>query len=241
VAIDQTVAHGYNPDPMARPEIKVRAPELRLPPESAVQPLDWRGVFSREGPVEVEVGIGKGRFLLAAAAARPDVLHLGVEWANKYLRVAEDRALKRGMSNVRFLRADARDLVHRAIASASVSAYYVFYPDPWPKKRHHKRRFFRPDTVDHLARTLVEGGALHVSTDHTEYWEAIVAVLDAHPAFERQATFGGADFPLVLDGPLTNYEEKYLTEGRERHRASFRRRAAPAWHAPERQIDDGRP
>jgi tRNA (guanine-N7-)-methyltransferase len=183
---------------MARPGIKVGAPDLRLAPERAVEPLAWPEAFGRAGPVEVEVGIGKGRFLLAAAAARPEVLHLGVEWANKYLRVAEERAARRALSNVRFIRADARDLVHRAIATASVSAYYVFYPDPWPKKRHHKRRFFRPDTVDHLARTLEEGGLLHSSTDHAEYWEAIAALLDGHPAFERLPAFGGAGFP----GPL---------------------------------------
>lgn len=211
------------------------APELRLAPERALEPLDWREAFGREGPVEVEVGIGKGRFLLAAAAGRPEVLHLGVEWANKYLRVAEQRAAKRGMGNVRFIRADARDLVHRAIPTSSVAAYYVFYPDPWPKKRHHKRRFFRPDTVDHLARTLVEGGSLHASTDHTEYWEAIIALLEAHQAFERLPAFGGPGFPGPLEGPLTNYEEKYLTEGRERHRASFTRKASPEWRTPERE------
>jgi tRNA (guanine-N7-)-methyltransferase len=90
------------------------------------------------------VGIGKGRFLLTAAAARPEVDHLGIEWANEYLRIAETRAGKRGLRNVRFVRADAKSLVARAIPDASVAAYYVFYPDPWPKKRHHKRRFLRP-------------------------------------------------------------------------------------------------
>lgn len=220
---------------MPRPEIKVAAPDLRLAPERAAEALEWHDVFGRAGLIEIEVGIGKGRFLLGAAATRPDVLHLGVEWANKYLRVAEERASKRGMRNVRFIRADARELVHRAIPTGSVSAYYVFYPDPWPKKRHHKRRFLRADTVDHLARTLIVGGTLHASTDHAEYWEAIVALLDAHAAFERLAQFGGPEFPGPHEGPLTNYEEKYLTEGRERHRASWRRRTEPSWSVPERE------
>jgi tRNA (guanine-N7-)-methyltransferase len=221
--------------PMARPEIKIAAPELRLAPAQAREALDWAAVFGGRGPVEVEIGIGKGRFLLAAAQARPEVLHLGVEWANKYLRLAEARAVKRGLRNVRFLRADARDLVHGAIPDASVAAYYVFYPDPWPKKRHHKRRFFRADTVGHLARTLVAGGLLHASTDHDEYWERIVELLDGHPALVRLPEFGGPEFPLPLSGALTNYEEKYLGEGRPRHRASFRRRPAAGWSAPPRQ------
>ena len=197
---------------------------LRLDPEAAVRGLDWRTVFGREGRVEIEVGIGKGRFLLEAAAARPEVLHLGVEWSNEYLRVAETRAAKRGLGNTRFVRADASELVRRAVAEASVFAYYVFYPDPWPKKRHHKRRFLQPSNADALARTLVPGGWLHVATDHDEYWEAIEPLFDAHPAFARQPVFGGEDFPLPTEGALTNFEAKYENEGRSRHRATWRRR-----------------
>lgn len=209
---------------VTRPPLKIEAPELRLDPERIVESVDWAEVFGTTGPVEIEVGIGKGRFLLEAAAARPDVLHLGIEWANKYLRIAEARALKRGLHNVRFARVDARELIHGAVPTASVSCYYVFYPDPWPKKRHHKRRFIQPETADHLARTLLPEGKLHVSTDHEEYWESIVEVLDGHRAFERLATFGADDFPLPVDQPLTNFETKYLDQGRKRFRASWLRR-----------------
>jgi len=197
---------------------------LRLDPERAQQGLDWRVTFGREGPVEVEIGIGKGRFLLAAAEARPDVLHLGVEWANEYLRIAESRAEKRGLENIRFVRVDAKELVARAFAPSSVRAYYVFYPDPWPKKRHHKRRFFRPDTLDHVARTLEAGGWLHVATDHAEYWSVIEPLVDGHGEFERLPEFGGEAFPLDPSRPLTNFEEKYVVQGRGRYRGSWRRR-----------------
>jgi len=208
---------------MAR-ELKIEAPELRLDPERAERGLDWSDVFGRPGPVEIEIGIGKGRFLLAAAEARPDVLHLGVEWANKYLRIAESRALRRGLDNVRFVRIDARDLVARGVPDGSVHAYYVFYPDPWPKKRHHKRRFISPGPLAHVARTLAPGGLLHVATDHADYWEAIEGLLGGHEAFERLDEFGGPDFPLDPSQPLTNFEAKYRIEGRGRHRASWRRR-----------------
>jgi len=206
-------------------EMKVEAPELRLDPERAIESIDWAEVFGAAGPVEVEIGIGKGRFLLAAAEARPSVLHLGVEWANKYLRIAEARASRRGLENVRFVRADARELVCRSIPDRSVSCYYVFYPDPWPKKRHRKRRFLQRDCVDHLARTLLDGGALHVATDHRDYWESIEPLLDGHEAYERLPRFGGDDFPLPVDAPLTNFEAKYRIEGRDRLRGSWRRRA----------------
>jgi len=206
-------------------EIKIEAPELRLDPERILESVEWTELFGTPGPVEIEVGIGKGRFLLAAAAARPEVRHLGIEWANKYLRVAESRARKRGLENVRFARVDARELMG-AIPDHSVSAFYVFYPDPWPKKRQHKRRFFEPATVAHLVRTLVPGGWLHVATDHDNYWAVIEPLVDREPAFERQAEFGGAQFPLPTEGALTNFEEKYGLEGRSRHRATWRTRTA---------------
>lgn len=208
---------------MAPRELKVEAPELRLDPERILERVDWEEIFGRPGRVEVEIGIGKGRFLLAAAEARPDVNHLGVEWANQYLRIAETRALRRGLDNVRFARVDAAELVRTAIPSASVAAYYVFYPDPWPKKRHHKRRFLQQATVEHLARTLVAGGGLHVATDHEDYWEQIVAVLDGDDRFSRLPEFGGPEFPLPVDLPLTNFEAKYRHQGRGRHRASWRK------------------
>ncbi len=209
---------------MAPHEIIVEAPELRLDPERVLQSVDWSETFGGAGPVEIEIGIGKGRFLIAAAEARPDVHHLGVEWANKYLRFAESRARKRGLKNIRFARVDARKLV-RVVQSASVRTYYVFYPDPWPKKRHHKRRFLQPETVHQLARSLEAGGALHVTTDHTGYWSVIEPLLDGHPSFERQPGFGGEDFPGAADGLLTNFETKYAVEGRDRFRGTWRRSA----------------
>ena len=197
---------------------------LRLDPDAAIAGIDWRQVFGREGRVEVEIGTGKGRFLLAAAAAFPDVLHFGIEWSNEYLRLVETRAARASLDNVRFVRAEAGELVRRAIPAASVSAYYVFYPDPWPKKRHNKRRFLQAANVEALAKTLVSGGWLHVATDHDEYWSVIEPLLDAHPAFAREPSFGGPEFPLPIDEPLTNFEAKYAVEGRKRHRGSWRRR-----------------
>ncbi len=196
---------------------------LRLDPERALAGLVWSEVFGRIAPVEVEVGIGKGRFLLTAAAARPEVDHLGIEWANEYLRIAETRAGKRGLRNVRFVRADAKDLVARAIPDRSVTAYYVFYPDPGPTKRHHKRRFFDRSTSDRVVATLVPGGCLHVATDHDDYWTVIEPLLDGTAELRRQPIFGGPAFPLPAEGALTNFEAKYEVEGRSRHRGTWRR------------------
>ena len=199
------------------------SPSLRVDPDAAARGIDWADVFGAPGPVEVEVGPGKGRFILAVAEARPDTRFFGIEWANEYLRIAEERAVRRNLKNVRFVRYDARELVCGAIPSESITSYYVFYPDPWPKTRHHKRRFFQTVTVDHLARTLVCGGHLHLATDHDEYWVWILERMTGHAAFERLPEFGGPAFPLSPEGPLTNFEAKYELEGRSRHRASWRR------------------
>ncbi|MCP3985363.1 MAG: tRNA (guanosine(46)-N7)-methyltransferase TrmB, partial [bacterium] len=104
-----------------------------------------------------------------------------------------------------------------------VTACYIFYPDPWPKKRHHKRRFVQAETLDQLARTLLPGGTLHIATDHGDYWGSIEPLVDGHREFERLPGFGGADFPAPIDEPLTNFEAKYLTQGRSRFRGSWRR------------------
>jgi tRNA (guanine-N7-)-methyltransferase len=194
---------------------------LRLDPDRSLERIDWEEVFGSTGPVEVEVGIGKGRFMLAAAQARPEVNMLGIEWANKYLRIAEERAGKRKLENVRFVRVDARELVSNAIPSGSVNAYYVFYPDPWPKKRHNKRRFFQPATMDHLARTLRPGCPLHIATDHADYWSVIEPLIDGDDRFERAEEFGAGVFPMPVDQPLTNFEAKYLVQGRKRFRATW--------------------
>jgi tRNA (guanine-N7-)-methyltransferase len=203
--------------------LKVEAPELRLSPERVTDPFAWSEFFPVEQPVEIEIGIGKGRFLLGAAEKRPEINHLGVEWANKYLRFAEARAQKRGLENARFVRVDARQMM-ASIPERSVQAYYVFYPDPWPKKRHHKRRFLRDDMAVALARTLVDGRKLHVATDHDDYWEALQPVFDEHAEFDRQERFGGPEFPVAEGEPLTHFEIKYDVEERNRHRASWIRK-----------------
>ena len=209
---------------MRRQPLKVEAPELRLDPERMTEPFEWNELFSVDRPVEVEIGIGKGRFILDAAEKRPEINHLGVEWANKYLRFAETRAVQRKLDNIRFVRIDARTMMS-SIPADSVQTFYVFYPDPWPKKRHQKRRFLRDDMALELSRVLVDGGKLHVATDHDDYWEALQPVFDDAPDFTRQQQFGGAEFPVLPGEPLTHFEIKYAVEERHRHRASWVRAA----------------
>lgn len=207
---------------MSPSRLKIIPSELRIDSKLGTQPFDWQDWFGRTGPVEVEIGIGKGRFLLEAASRRPEVLHLGVEWANEYLNLVLKRAETRALKNIRLIRIDATLLVAQAIPNDSVDAYYVFYPDPWPKRRHQKRRFLQAKNARHLIRTLKVGGHLHVATDHPDYWEWIETHFAPLKALEPLLTFGGSHFPVEIEKPLTNYEAKYEREGRARFRKSWR-------------------
>ena len=167
-------------------------------------------VFGNDYPVEVELGIGKGRFLIDSAQRRPQVNFFGVEWARKYLRVALERCDKRGLENVRFIRADAREFVEFFLPANSVQAFHLYFPDPWPKKRHHKRRLFDDAFLREVTRTLRVGGVLRLATDHDDYFETMIAVLDRAP--------GLAEVEIVWDGVRTNYEDKFLAKGKQINR-----------------------
>lgn len=171
-------------------------------------PLGWDEVFGRSAPVDVEIGSGKGRFLLELAAAAPDRNLLAVERARKYHQLVCERAVKRTLGNVRLLLTTAEDLLHRLLAPASVARLFVLFPDPWPKKRHHKRRLMRPEALAAMTRALEPGGRLLVKTDHPGYAEAIAECLALAPGLtplDAAAAFA--------DLPLTGFERKYLDRG----------------------------
>ncbi len=172
-------------------------------------PFDWPEIFGRSAPVDVEIGSGKGKFLLELAAANPDRDFLAVERAGKYHRLCCDRADRRGISNVRLLRTTAEDLLIRLLNPASVENLYVLFPDPWPKKRHHKRRLIKADIVAAMNLALVPGGRLLVKTDHQDYAEVISEVL------RGAASFQTLDPSEAFDGlPETGFERKYHDQGR---------------------------
>lgn len=172
--------------------------------------LDWEVVFGNRQPVEIEIGIGKGRYIIAAAQAQPQTNFVGIEWASKYLRIALDRSQKRRLTNLRLVLTDAREFVEFFVPAASVRAFHLYFPDPWPKKRHHKRRLFNAAFLGEVARTLEPGGQLWLATDHEDYFAAMQEVLTADLRFREVETDWGE--------VKTNYEEKYLRAGKPIHR-----------------------
>ena len=150
-------------------------------------PMCWKTVFGNENPVEIEIGCGKGRFLLEAARQRPEINYLGVERAPKYVRRIQQRFQKHIkhtarrareveaslFQNVRLVWSDAARFVDCYVAERCIQAYHVYFPDPWPKKRQHKRRLFRNETwLRGIERTLCpSSGHLYVMTDYGEYFD----------------------------------------------------------------------
>jgi tRNA (guanine-N7-)-methyltransferase len=196
--------------------------DLEILPGQIEGPLRLEALFGRMAPVEVEIGIGKGRFILAEAKLRPGVDFLGLEWSLKHLRIARDRALRLGLANIRFHRADARHVFADLIPDGTLQRVHVYCPDPWPKKRHHKRRLFNAEMARHLERVLAIGGHLNVSTDVKDYFDAIVEAVESATGLRRAVD------PLYPEGVTTgqtNYESKYLAAGRVIHRATWRRNA----------------
>ena len=181
-------------------------------------PLDWTAVFGRRSPVEVEIGSGKGLFLAQASVLEPDTDFLGVEKAGKYFRHAVDRIWKSGCRNVRLCEADAFDLLERWIPPGSIRGVHVYFPDPWPKSRHSKRRLFQPALFRGIARALPPHGCLRIASDVTPYFERACQLVRDMPEFES------LDWPEdAPDRRPTSYALKYDDEGRDLNYAKFRR------------------
>ena len=198
------------------------APYLLTAPDPP-RPVSWPEVFGNDHPVEIEVGCGKGLFLLTAARACPQTNFLGIEIVRKYQLYTATRMAKRGLKNVRVACADARQFLHDC-ASSSVQAIHVYFPDPWWKKRHLKRRLFTPEFVERGARVLRPGGRLHVVTDVEPYFRVISELLSSQaqlvplpPPDSNQPTHD-------LDY-LTNFERKFRKEGRAIYRGMYERRS----------------
>lgn len=170
----------------------------------------WKDVFGDEAPVEVDIGCGKGRFLMEAAQAHPEIRYLGVEKMARPFYICRDRLAKLALSNVRIVHADGQTFVARQVPAESVSVYHVYFPDPWPKKRHHKRRLIQPDFVHALALRLAPGGYLHCATDWEEYAQQMLEVLSAEPLLKNSAD-GFAARPDWR--PQTKFEARGLRLG----------------------------
>lgn len=194
-------------------------PRFGIPFETA--PLDFDAVFGRSVPRILEIGFGMGETTAAIAAAMPGRDFVAVEvhapGVGSLLKLIDER----GLSNVRVVQHDAAEVVEQMIPDGSLAGIHVFFPDPWPKKRHHKRRLLQPPFVRTLALRLAPGGYLHAATDWEDYAALILATCDAEPLLENP-TKGFAPRPAYR--PVTKFERRGLGLGHGVWDVIFRKR-----------------
>lgn len=188
------------------------------------RPLDLDALFGRQAPVELEIGIGSGFFLSRYALERPDLNLLGLDHMGSEVYRTADKCVRLGLAHVQVVRCDAVYFLETFVRTGSVAACHVYYSDPWPKRRHHKRRLWRPAFVAQVARVLAPGGSLLLKTDVTEYFEVIDAVVRGHGGLEL-----AEDRRLDLDpmpGDIeSNFQGKAVAAGHPLHYQRWVRRA----------------
>ncbi|MFC7618360.1 tRNA (guanosine(46)-N7)-methyltransferase TrmB [Actinokineospora soli] len=183
-------------------------------------PLDTAAWFGRDAPVLLEIGSGMGETTSRLAAAAPELNYLAVEVYQPGLAQLLLRAEALGLTNLRLLRGDAVDLLTDHIAPGTLAGMRIFFPDPWPKKRHHKRRLVQPAFIALAASRLAPGAVIHLATDWADYADQMLEVLSAEPLLRNQHD-GWAPRPEWR--PVTKFESRANEEGRVSRDLMFER------------------
>jgi len=186
-------------------------------------PLDFGALFRRQVTRVLEIGIGDGEALLALAAAHPERDYLGIEVHRPGIGHCLLGIESHGLANVRLVSHDAVEVLEQQVPDASLDEVLLYFPDPWPKKRHHKRRIVQPAFVELVARKLKPGGTFRLATDWAPYAEHMLEVLCASPSFENASPTGGY-VPRPESRPLTKFERRGERLGHEVFDLEFRRK-----------------
>jgi len=194
-------------------------PRLGIP--YAPQPLDLDAAFGRTAPRVLEIGFGMGETTATIALANPDIDYLAIEVHSPGVGALLKQIGEHGIRNIRIIQHDAVEVLQNMLAPASLDGVHLFFPDPWPKKRHHKRRLVQPPLIALVASRLKPGGYLHMATDWEEYAQQMLAVLGAEPLLQNSSE-GYA--PRPDSRPLTKFENRGLKLGHPVHDLLFTRR-----------------
>ena len=194
-------------------DARAAASRVMLPQEVPYFTVEPEAIFARRAPLEIEIGAGKGEFFIEHAAANPERNFLAVELSTVISRLLAVRCGRAELPNLRVVRMDARPLVNLMLPEASVAAFHIYYPDPWPKERHVKHRMMSPTFARGLARTLTDDGVVYAASDVKDWAEEIFATLEGG-GFER----------IVREPPGargTGFARKYLAQGKPLYFGSF--------------------
>lgn len=202
-------------DPLGGWNVSLRLGELE-------KPLDFARLFGRVAAVEVEIGSGSGIFLAEESLARPEADFLAIESDGSNVARARDKVRRRGNVNVRLLRCDALYFLEDYPPAHSVDRYHIYFPDPWPKTKHHKRRIFQPRLLGILERTLKPGGTVFIKTDVTAYYDVIVELL-AGAAFLSRTLDHRIDQEALPGDRVTNFQRKAMEAGHPIHALRYER------------------
>ena len=202
---DDTVAAGQPvPRHSAGPIVPVSA--IEYAPADYFRPIDLLDLFPRPAPLDVDLGCGDGSFLVAMAKKHPEHNYLGTERLFGRVRNTSRKTERAGLTNIRLLRIESAYVVQHLLPPASVTRFYVLFPDPWPKRRHWPRRLIQPAFLDTASATLMPGGELCIKTDDADYFRAIEKAAAASKDFARES--------WTEDLPTTDFERHYVAQGR---------------------------
>jgi tRNA (guanine-N7-)-methyltransferase len=189
------------------------AARVMVPCDNSYFTIEPERLFGRHAPLEIEIGAGRGDFIIERAAAMPERDFLAVELAGAVAQLMAVRAGRRGLANLRVVRMDARPLANLMLAESCVAAYHIYFPDPWPKERHLKHRLFTPYFAASIGRNLADGAPLFVATDVADYADAIFAMAEA-AGLERMAI-------PVPGASETGFARKFIAAGMPVYAGAF--------------------
>ena len=178
---------------------------------------DLSRLFPVRQPLEIDIGCGRGRFLLAKAREQPGVNFIGIDQISRRLQKLDRKAAEAGLENIRLIQGEASRLVQEKLEPGSVSAIYVFFPDPWPKRRHQSRRLISPEFITDVHTVLDRDGVIHICTDHDDYFAAISRL------WGQDARFIPIPPAIPTDDQETDFGLLFRRDNRPVNRCSFRK------------------
>lgn len=198
-------------------KVAARPETIIFRPVSYVERLNVAGLFSAPQPLEIELGAGDGSFLVQWAGLNPDRNFLGVERLLGRLRKIERKSRRVGLANVCALRLEAAYFAEYLLPRESISAFHIYFPDPWPKRKHRQNRLINEHFIDVLRAALLPGGAVYLRTDDADYFAQMTCVFGANKGFAE------LPIPSRLTNVLTDFEREFNAKGIQTKHAAYRR------------------